>query len=90
MAFINAPQVKSRLQRQRKRALVDRFMAEMVCKCNDGSLVSCFRVVWLCLAAWAIYSFVTSTNTPGVVVLIEVVEVLLPGIFLATMARIVF
>ncbi|XP_004954601.1 E3 ubiquitin-protein ligase EL5 [Setaria italica] len=62
----------------------------MVLRWNDGSRVARFRAIWLSLAAWALYALLRAPNTPGLVVIVEVVEVLLAAIFLATMAQMVF
>ncbi|CAL4970317.1 unnamed protein product [Urochloa decumbens] len=62
----------------------------MVLKWNDGSRVARFRFIWLGIAALALYGLLRSPNTPALLVLVEVAEVLLAAVFLAALAQMVF
>ncbi|RLN06951.1 E3 ubiquitin-protein ligase EL5-like [Panicum miliaceum] len=58
----------------------------MVWKWSDGSRGACVRA----LAAWAVYSLLASPNKPGLIIAVQVVEVLLAAVFLAALAQTVF
>ncbi|PUZ74899.1 hypothetical protein GQ55_1G103200 [Panicum hallii var. hallii] len=58
----------------------------MVWKWSDGTRGACVKA----LAVWAVYSLLAAPNKPGLIIAVEVVEVLLAAVFLAALAQTVF